>query len=325
MKLEEVKGQKILLSALNWGMGHVSRCIGLIRRLQEQENELFIACDPDQQVIFESYFPDLTFIAHAAYPFDFSGNGNFGADLFANRKKLLPRFAKEQKEVKEYIEKYVIDLVISDHRYGFFSKDTPSVFVTHQLNLPLKWFQFPAQWLHKRLMQNFTQIWCMDDKNNSLAGKLSASIPHFPIEYIGWFSRFEPKTETEEIDILFVVSGPEPYAEQFFREITAYSEKTQGKLHCIAPRLYETENVPENLEITIASDWQSQEILFHQSKKIVSRAGYSTLMDLKILNKKAFLVPTPGQAEQGYLSQLHAGGEDWEFGFLRHKTSGHKT
>lgn len=309
-----IRQKRILFSPLNWGMGHVSRGIGLIRMLLAQENEVIVACDADQQKVFESYFPELKFVFHAGYPFEFSGNGNFASDLFNNRKKLLPRFAQEQKEVAELVEAHRIDLVIADQRYGFFSAKVPSVFVTHQLHLPLKWYQFPAQWFNERLIRNFASVWCIDTPTHSLAGKLSAALSKIPVEYIGHFSRFEKKaSEAPVYDKLFVISGPEPYAEQFFREVLTYAAKQDEKCVCLVPYAYPVEEIPSNMEIVVASSWKENDVLFYQSQAIVSRSGYSTLMDLEMLGKKAILVPTPGQSEQQYLALLHAEHPDWIF------------
>ncbi|MBK7885033.1 MAG: hypothetical protein IPJ81_15560 [Chitinophagaceae bacterium] len=40
----------------------------------------------------------------------------------------------------------------------------------------------------------------------------------------------------------------------------------------------------------------------NESKLIISRSGYTTIMDLVNLQKSAVLVPTPGQTEQEYLA-----------------------
>jgi predicted glycosyltransferase len=40
---------------------------------------------------------------------------------------------------------------------------------------------------------------------------------------------------------------------------------------------------------------------------VLSRAGYSTIMDLLKLGKRAILVPTPGQTEQEYLGHYLSG------------------
>lgn len=318
MKLGEVYNKKILFSALNWGMGHVSRSIGLIRKLKAQSNELVIACDENQRAVFESYFPEIQTVNHEGYPFDFSGRGSFASDLFASRKKLLARFVEEQIQVEVFIQSFQIDLVISDHRYGFFSKKTPSIFVTHQINLPLKWFQFLAQYYHHGLLRNFSQIWCMDDENQSLAGKLSQNTIKKPVEYIGWFSRFEAENFLDEINteagnILVVVSGPSPYGEQFLEEVIDFARSHDVKIQCITPNQPKLTDMPANMEVTISSNWKKMDALYQKCDILISRAGYSTLMDLKVLNKSAILIPTKGQLEQIYLSELHQDKVEWEF------------
>ena len=318
MKLAEVQDKKILFSALNWGMGHVARSIGLIRKLISQNNEVIVACDEFQRPVFESYFPLLQFVNHDGYPFSFSGKGSFASDLFASRKQLLARFVHEQIEVESYIKSFNIDVVISDHRYGFFSKKTPSIFVTHQINLPLKWFQFLAQSYHHGLLRNFTQIWCMDDESQSLAGKLSLNTIKKPVEYIGWFSRFEEQEIPQEMNmdskkILAVVSGPSPYAQQFLEEVIEFARNYEGKVQCIIPTAEKTQSIPENLEIIVSSNWKEMESYFMNCDVLISRAGYSTLMDLKNLKKLAILIPTPGQLEQIFLSELHQDASDWKF------------
>ncbi|MEO6706954.1 MAG: glycosyltransferase, partial [Ginsengibacter sp.] len=44
-------------------------------------------------------------------------------------------------------------------------------------------------------------------------------------------------------------------------------------------------------------------VLMQQSRIIISRSGYTTVMDLATLRKKAILIPTPGQTEQEYLAK----------------------
>ncbi len=52
----EVFSKNVLISPLNWGMGHVARCIPLISKLLEQSNLIYIACNESQREIFEFYF-----------------------------------------------------------------------------------------------------------------------------------------------------------------------------------------------------------------------------------------------------------------------------
>lgn len=128
---ESISNQKVLISPLNWGMGHVARSIAIIQQLIDQQNQVFVACDADQQMVYETYFSQLHFISHRPYPFQFSGKGKWAWDLYQQRKKLLARFAEENKEVTAYIFEFQIDVVISDHRYGFFSTTKPRIGRAH--------------------------------------------------------------------------------------------------------------------------------------------------------------------------------------------------
>ena len=117
MRPETIFNKTILLSPLNWGMGHVARCISLIHQLIQQENRLIIACSESQKQIFKSYFPDLVYENHEGYPFKFNGKGNFGKDLLFSFFNLNKRLKREKKEVNELVEKYDVDIILSDHRY----------------------------------------------------------------------------------------------------------------------------------------------------------------------------------------------------------------
>lgn len=303
---ESIFNQNVLISPLNWGMGHVARSIAIIQQLLDQQNQVFVACDEDQKAIFEVYFSQLHFIAHRPYPFQFSGKGKWVRDLFQQRKKLLNRFSQERLEVEKYIFDFQIDVVISDHRYGFFSKVKPRIFITHQLHLPLKWFQKPMQYVHQKLIQNFSSVWVLDDENSSLAGKLSKRIKHKDLYYIGWKSRFQlPADETKICDHLYLVSGPLPYSQNFLNECIEMAKMQSGNNVCIYPNgLVIASNLPDNLLCLSSNDWKLMDAYIRGAKFIVSRSGYSTIMDLKVLNKKSLLIATPGQAEQEYLVTL---------------------
>jgi UDP:flavonoid glycosyltransferase YjiC (YdhE family) len=303
---ESISNQKVLISPLNWGMGHVARSIAIIQQLIDQQNQVFVACEDDQKAVFECYFSQLHFISHRPYPFQFSGKGKWAWDLFRQRKKLLERFAEENNEVTVYISDFQIDVVISDHRYGFFSTTKPSIFITHQLHLPLKWFQKPMQFIHQKLLQNFSSVWVLDEENSSLAGKLSEKIKHKDLHYIGWKSRFQLSGhDSKACDNLYLVSGPLPYSQDFLNECVEMAWQKSGNNVCIFPsNLVLPLQLPLNLTCLPANDWQDVDAYFRGARFIISRAGYTTIMDLKVLNKKSMLIATPGQAEQEYLVTL---------------------
>lgn len=289
MKPENVQNKRILFSPLNWGMGHVARSISLLKGLAKT-NTLFIACDIEQQRVYEEYLSDVEYIPHEGYPFDFKGDGKFGRDLFNSRKELLARLNKEFHEVKELVKKHSIELVLSDHRYGFRSDEVDSVFITHQLNLSLKWYQFPVQWIHKNLIKKFDLVWIVDKRDNRLAGKLSHQWNPSNQFYIGHLSRFVGVDQFEkDVDHLIIASGPVIYANQLIRE--------------------SLDKFPDAIVIGGGDDgssWLERDQLILRSKNVISRSGYSTIMDLEYLDCTADLIATPGQVEQEYLLEIYS-------------------
>lgn len=305
MKPESIHNSNILLSPLNWGMGHVARCIPIIHQLIEQENRIIIACNKDQEQIFRAYFPDLIYVFHEGYPFSFKGKGNFERDIFLHFFKLKKRLKKEKKEVEKLVDTHSIDLVLADHRYGFISDKCTSIFITHQLNLPLPWYVRWVDRLHKKWMKAFHTIWVIDTHDSQFSGKLSQNKRKLNTIYIGPKSRFSlyPKME-KVIPFIVIISGPEPYAEQFFQEQYNIASSKTEKTIIITPKLY-PHQPNEHIELVLSSDWKKTDEIVLQAQSIISRSGYSTIMDLKYLGINGRLVPTIGQREQEYLFLNH--------------------
>ncbi len=297
-----IKEQRVLISVLNWGMGHVSRSIGLIHQLIVQNNTIIIACDVSQQEIFQQYFNDIEYIEHKGYPFKFSGGGNFGWDLMRRFSPLYRHVTAESASVDSYVGKYNIDLVLSDHRYGFRSTKVPSVFMTHQVNLPLKWYTFLAGSMHNKWLKQFDFIWVFDVEDNRLAGKLSAIGRLKNAHYIGWYSRFSTYSgDHEKIHTYtLVVSGPVVYGQQLVDEVTKDWDMNKELVVLCDGSI----NVPAAFR-KISGDWKQQDQILLQTQHVISRSGYSTLMDLGQLKCDATLIPTSGQAEQEYLAAIN--------------------
>ncbi len=297
MRPEDIRDKRVLLSPLNWGMGHVSRCIGLIHQLLDQNNEFVLACNAEQGAIFKEYFPAITIENHEGYPFEFGGKGNFGWDLTRKLHKLKSRLKREKGETEALVKSYEIDVVISDHRYGFYSKDVTSIFMTHQYNLPVKGLQSLANRWHRKRLRPFDHLWILDYKDSKLSGKLTEGINDTRALFIGPYSRLsvydaiEKKTEENVI----VASGPKVYAQQF-----AYAMERQypNALFISSEDIYLE---PETKRIS--GNWKEQDTAILNAQRLISRSGYSTIMDLEVLKIPALLYPTPGQAEQIYLHE----------------------
>jgi uncharacterized protein (TIGR00661 family) len=306
MSPSEIKNKKILYAALDWGYGHVTRSIAIIQELTVNGNEIIIACNLEQENLFKSYFPALQYVFLEGYNFKFSGKGNWNLDLWKQRKSFFETINRENQFVENFCQKNNIDLIISDHRYGFFNTSLISIFITHQLHLPLsKWCFFIQKW-HKKQLKNFNTIWVLDDEKSTLAGKLSKLISHNNIIYIGWKSRLSLlQNSVIKYDYLIVISGPKPYSEQFLYEILSKFDFTNKKAAILHPISIEITSPNNNFTLYKAENLKQTDQLFHESETIISRTGYSTLMDLKTLKKKAILFPTKGQKEQEYLQSFH--------------------
>jgi UDP:flavonoid glycosyltransferase YjiC (YdhE family) len=307
MHPQSISQKRILISPLNWGMGHVARCIPLIHDFLKNGNTVIVAATDDQGAVFRAYFPSIQVVKHEGYPFVFAGKGNFALDLARQFKGLKKRLYAEMEQTDKLVNELNIDLVISDHRYGFRSKQVHSIMLTHQLNLPVRWFEGWVQKMHERFLRQFDEIWIPDTVDSSLAGQLSENLKGFECTYIGALSRFQKNeiSEVKTIDTVVIASGPTIYAEQFVREQLKKLDADTNTIIIASPEVKKNLGAVE-VSIQSAEDWKSCDETIVKARKIISRCGYSTLMDLSVLKVPFSLTPTPGQREQEYLYQYWA-------------------
>lgn len=316
MSLDTIKSARILLSPLNWGLGHVTRTIPIIKRLIANNNKIYICCDENQEQFYRDYFPDIWYISHKGYPFKFKGTGKWTFDLVKNISSLHGFFKEEKRRVEALVEKFNIDLVIADQRFGFISKHVKSVIISHQLNLPVSNSNFIAKLWNRKLLKAFDEIWIPDTSDQSFSGVLSSG-KYKCKQFIGLCSRFsvdELQKKEIQFQYLAIVSGPAPYNQQFLNRLLKTLGKKEGKSVIIAPKELGGLTVNnKNIKLISAPTHQEFIELIQASQTIISRSGYSTLMDLAVLQKEAILIPTPGQNEQLYLAELHKKNSKWKF------------
>ena len=275
MQAQEIKNKRVLISPLNWGYGHLSRCISIIDILLKNNNVVFFAGKESDFSILREYFSnEINYIQHTPYPFVFHGQGFRISDFIRSLIPLIKCYKQELKTVSLLVEEHKINLVISDHRYGFRTAKCRSIFITHQCYLPIHRIAWPIQVFHQFLIKKFSEVWIMDDKQKRLAGKLSASLGPM-CHYIGIHSRFA--------DSINEISEP--------KYIVGSSE-----LLSILPLELSNYFKPNNI-------WRETDDLLLRTKTILSYSGYSTLMDLELLKCKAILIATKGQSEQIYLAK----------------------
>jgi UDP-N-acetylglucosamine:LPS N-acetylglucosamine transferase len=271
---------------------------------------VYIVADKKNFFLLKKEFPQTVFLRYRGYDIKYSRQKSFLIPkLILQSPKIILRIFQEKKWLKTTIKKYSIDAVISDNRFGMHHKKIPSIYITHQLSIKtgnLFSDKF-AQKIHYYFIKKYTACWIPDLKENGLAGELShpKKLPQNSV-YIGPLSRFTQLPGVEILnDLLIIISGPEPQRTIFEKEILEQLKTLKGNIILI--RGLPTENQkPENFNaVKKENHLPGEELneLIAQSKIVISRSGYTTVMDLAALQKKAILIPTPGQTEQEYLSK----------------------
>ena len=287
-----LKNRRILFAALNWGMGHVGRSIPLLKRLTDQGNCIIVACNSHQEAIYRNYFNDLIYKPLGDYPFIFNHRGFRSHDFIKSIPSLFQQHRHEKKYVEEIVHEENIDIILSDHRYGFRHPRVESIFITHQCHLPVPWYGFIIQAMHRYLMHRFQGCWIVDSETERWAGKLSKK-PNIPSKYLGGLSRFNNPSKAKKGTVL-VLNGPKefhPLLIQHFQQEIPTVDCVIGT-HSLIP-----EGIPQ------ITDWVEADELLMNAKTVISFCGYSTLLDFEALKCEWRCIPTPGQFEQHYLFQ----------------------
>ncbi len=315
------KEKTILVCPLDWGLGHATRDSYLIKRLLEKNFTVKIAGDGPSIEFLRSEFPDIEFIKLPSLQINYSTNLPAWVKITLLIPKIFWGFSKEHRMLKDIIRFHNIDLVISDTRYGLWNRRIKSIFICHQTKFYLpkvfKIFQYPVYRINRFLITRFHTCWIPDfpDANN-LSGDLSHRY-QLPgnASFVGILSRFtdlaEPLPETDTYDLAVLVSGPEPQRSIFEKILTDQTIQSNKKSIILTgqPVRNKINQLTDNcIKVSHLSTQQLAKILL-TAKYIICRSGYSSVMDLVTLKRKALLVPTPGQTEQEYLAEhLHSKG-----------------
>lgn len=301
--------QKILIAPLEWGLGHATRCIPLINELLNQNCEVLIAAEGATFSVLNQEFPSLTFLPLMGYRIKYSRKKYFLPwKIFAQFPKIVFTIYKEHQWLKKIAKEYKLDAVISDNRFGMYHTKIPSFYITHQLSIKTgnAFTERIARRINYYFINKYTECWIPDFEVNGLAGSLSHPKKLLKkIKYLGALSRFELNVSENRYDLLISISGPEPqrtiFEDQILNDLKSYS----GKVLFIRGLPEKNEELKdENPLIDIKNHLSSKQLnaAILQSDMIISRCGYTTIMDLIKLQKNAILVPTPGQTEQEYLA-----------------------
>ncbi len=314
--MQNFNNKKILLAPLDWGLGHTTRCISIIKQLIDKGNSVTVACNNRQKAILLQEFTEIVFFYLEGYNVTYSNNKFFlPFKLLGQLPKINNRILQEHKWLENIIKEHKFDVVISDNRYGFYSKIIPSIFITHQLTIkaPFDWLEYLLQKINYSYINRFTQCWVPDyEGSENISGILShpKKMPTIPVHYIGPLARFKTKvhvSESYQYNYCFILSGPEP-------QRTILENIIISQIHLISSKCLLVRGIPdsENSQINIESRFvtiinhlkgkELEEVLLN-TEYVITRSGYTSVMELMSLQKKTILIPTPGQTEQEYIGE----------------------
>lgn len=309
--------KNVLIAPLDWGLGHATRCVPIINVLLKKDANVIIAADGRPLAFLKKEFPDLPVILFPGYGITYQKKGSFVLKISAALPQIFQGIYNEYKMLDETAKKYSIDLVISDNRFGLWNKNIPSIFITHQINIKSpfksKYFDEMLFNFNKSFIKNYKECWIPDfegeiNLSGDLSHKYKLPIPSFYINPLSRFVKSEYKNINEDIDLMALISGPEPQRSIFEDMIISQLKEINLKAVIVRGTPEKKKSVRMNENITIFPHLSSDLLqdYLKRSKIVICRSGYSTIMDLAVMGKKAILVPTPGQTEQEYLADYYS-------------------
>jgi uncharacterized protein (TIGR00661 family) len=308
------KSKNILISPLNWGLGHASRLMPIIDYCIENGKNVIIAGNGESLSLLKNKYPNLISETIPAPKMKYGRKRAINIVFIFRSLLMIANILRERIYTRNLIKKYKIDTIISDNRPGIWSRKLKTIYISHQLNvftgksqnLSGKFLSF----MHRRIIKKYTHCWIPDYENElSIAGRMSQNNQNLKLNYIGILSRFVESSKAiasnQEYKIVCIASGPEPQR-SILEEICLELLNKLGHKSLIIRGLPNEQNSNSGTSkikiINHCSDDEFYKYIFG-ADIILCRSGYSTIMDLIALGKKAILIPTPGQPEQEYLSE----------------------
>ena len=299
---------KIAFGICSLGIGHATRSFPIIKDMVKKGNEVVIISHGRALSLLKKEFPSLKFYDVPDYPVRYTEKAyQFIPYIIANSSKIIKNMLKAHRIFLDIDKKENFNLIISDSRYDIFNCHKDSYLIIHQLRIMLKMaiFRGGIMFYNSYLSKYFKKILVPDFEYNSLSGEMSHNLKFInpdKIEYIGPLSPFRRMNIKKDIDLLISISGPEPQRTIFEKKVREKIGDIEGNIVVTLGRP-EIESKEEKLRIYSYLDFKKREEIMNRSKLIISRSGYSTIMDLYFIGGKAMFIPTPGQVEQEYLAR----------------------
>ncbi|MCR5455182.1 MAG: hypothetical protein K6F33_09375 [Bacteroidales bacterium] len=320
--IDDIKGKKVLVAPLDWGLGHAARSVPVVRRLCTQ-NQVLIVCGASAFGFLKRELPELEIIKIDDWRIRYPKRKINFFTILSWIPVMLRNSVHEHRFVKRILRERGIQCIVSDNRYGLLYRDLECYIITHQVcpKMP-KGFGFLENlggWFFQKYLSKFRKVLIPDfEAGNNLSGSLAASrnLPPEKFVRMGILSRFNGQTAAPancESSILVLMSGQE-------NQRTVLENRLIEALAGIEKKILFVRGVGEgrtaladtcNIKFVNMLSGNDLRDALVSTSLIICRAGYSTLCDVVALGKQAVVIPTPGQTEQEYLAERL----DGKFGF----------
>jgi uncharacterized protein (TIGR00661 family) len=301
----------VLITPLDWGLGHATRCIPVIAGFLKRGCNVSIATSGSALELLKKEFHNLTFFELVSYKAEYASDTRLLPKLFFQSLKFMRAIRTEHHQLKQLLKEHQFDLIISDNRFGCYSKDVKSIFITHQINFifkpSMKWAEGIVNYWNQQKIRKFSHCWIPDLPDQKFSGELSTP-NRLLVSFVGVLSRFQKSTSHSEkkYDLLALISGPEPQRTIFEKLIREQSINLSKRILLVKGKPNEGEIIVTNELFSEVGHLKTNELqqAIDASEFIICRSGYSSVMDLAVLERnKIIFVPTPGQPEQVYLAK----------------------
>ncbi len=299
--------KNILVAPLNWGLGHATRCVPLIKALLARNYKVILASDGLAYDFLLKEFPLLPIYKLASLEIHYAKTKRLqGINMLQQLPKLFRFLAEDELAIQKIAKEIKIDGILSDNRPGIFIEGIPNIYINHQLQVKTGFTTFLSSKMHQIQMKKFTEIWVPDvEFEPCLSGELghlNSNLFSNKIKYLGWISRLEAKDEPKKYDYCAIISGPEPQRSIFQEKVVQLFSNLKGN-KILVTGSFKDVNQNRSFEVKSLLNTADLNRLINRSNTIICRSGYTSLLDLMKLQKNALLVPTPGQYEQEYLAK----------------------
>lgn len=315
-------GSRVLVSALDWGLGHASRTSAVVSTLRGRGCSLTLAGSGRSLALLRDDHPDLPAVPLVSFSPRLSRGRRQWVKIGLQVPIFLWRIWAEHRRTRRIVDDTAPDLIISDNRYGVWDSRCRNILICHQLRPKVgdgcpAWVERLAAAVLRQMMRKFDAVLVPDTRIGGLSGSLSADGARgLRVHCVGLLSRLPLATAGSEppVEWLGIVSGPEPQRSMFEAELARRFGGATGRRVIVCGRQPGTQDETTDgngVEIVAHATAPRLRGLIEAARHIVCRSGYSTIMDLAALGRRAELIPTPGQAEQEYLAARLRGTDGW--------------